>query len=185
MSRIRWVQGQSAPMVAHFSLLCGVGCAWNSQRERLHCSQIITAHQLLPLSHLFTQQLGLVETWRHTHNAHTLPETYLIIHQECSGEIEKHCCLGRDVLLFVSAGRVNTSSWIHTIHHNFKVCSLGSSHSWCQCAVFIYEETFRWTSTWQKSVASAIHMPQSNTSPVNYLWLLCHVSYTLCSILNT
>ena len=29
------------------------------------CTQIITAHQLLPLSHLFTQELGLAETWTH------------------------------------------------------------------------------------------------------------------------
>lgn len=67
----------------------------------------MTAHQLLPFSHLFTQQLGLAGMWI---DRHTLTETCLIIHQDCVEEvIEKHFCLGEGVLLFVPAEWVNTS----------------------------------------------------------------------------
>lgn len=45
--------------------------------------QIMTAHQLLPFSYLFTQQLGLAGMWI---DRHTLTETCLIIHQDCAEE---------------------------------------------------------------------------------------------------
>lgn len=184
---IKWVQGRSTPTVAALPGVCCGLCINFSEGKRLQCTQIITAHQPLPLSHLFTQQLGLAELWLHrqtrTHT-HTHFQIHTSLYSRTVGESsERRRCLAKRcalpplrLLLFVR--RSNTSRRAHSIHRDFK-------------ALFpqlIRVRPVRRCGGWrvrldkQESVASA---PRPSSSSVNYLWLLYHVSYTVCGILNT
>lgn len=179
VSRIRWVQGQSAPVVAALSVVwCGLCMKPSEGKTALHtnhyCSSVAAIQPLIYSTAWFGWVVD-TQADTHTHTPRNIPHYT----SGLPGRQWETLLCGEGCVV------VNTSSWIHTIHHDFKVCSRLSFHSRYQCAAFIYVEAVKWASTWQKSVASAIHMPQSNTSPVNYLWLLYHVSYTVCSILNT
>lgn len=115
------------PLWLQLSPWCGVWVGWWGVHETLR-GKDCTAHKsllLISCCHSATYLLNSLAWLRHGQtDTHTLTETNLITHQDCREEIiEKHCCLGRDVLEFVSSEWVNTWSWIYTIHHNFKVCS--------------------------------------------------------------
>ncbi len=83
-----------------------VGCAWNPQGKRLHCTQIITAHQLLPLSHLFTQQLCLAEMRKHSQ---TRTHTYRNISHYASGLQGRN---DRETLLFEEGCAAVCEHWV-------------------------------------------------------------------------
>lgn len=173
---IRWIQGGVAARVMVWVFSVGEWVSeWASEwvgewvgelTKRLACTQIITAHHLLPLSHLFTQQLDLAEVFLYDHT-HTYNSLYIglsvrncfpmICCSEKRNIVVRQQCVGQCLEL-------NMQSFIITS----KCVAPKSLYNWSQFVDFICKTPVKPRHD-RKSCFSKTQ-GYIDIKPVNYLW---------------
>lgn len=157
----RWVSGWVSERVS------GWVSEWVGElTKRLACTQIITAHHLLPLSHLFTQQLDLAEVFLYDHT-HTYNSLYIglsvrncfpmICCSEKRNIVVRQQCVGQCLEL-------NMQSFIITS----KCVAPKSLYNWSQFVDFICKTPVKPRHD-RKSCFSKTQ-GYIDIKPVNYLW---------------